>query len=293
MQVVRAEEPQEIEAKVEGTPLGIVGRLSATSLTTLTEVGDETKINYEVEAALAGKLGSLGQPVLRTKAKEMERQFAARLAAAFATPAAPRHTGAARARSVETDVLVIGSGAAGMYAAIEASRGGAQVLLADRSLIGRGGATVMAQMTVAAALGEETPDDPQTSLCQHHRRRPRTMRRKARALLCEDAPECIREMDSLGRRLGAQGRPHHRDHGSGPRPAALRLRRFHQYRAGGVEDAAHATGAQSELSAKPAIFASSILSSAAAKCTGAVAYHLGPARRSLSPPRRRCWRPAG
>ena len=58
----------------------------------------------------------------------------------------------------ETDVLVIGSGAAGLYAAIEAARGGCQVLVADRSLIGRGGATVMAQMTVAVALGSETPD---------------------------------------------------------------------------------------------------------------------------------------
>ncbi len=39
---------------------------------------------------LTGKLGSLGQPVLRSKAKEMERQFAARLAAAFAAPARDR-----------------------------------------------------------------------------------------------------------------------------------------------------------------------------------------------------------
>jgi uncharacterized protein len=84
--VVRTEEPEKIEAKVEGTPLGIVGRLTATSLTTLSEAGDETKISYEVDAALTGKLGSLGQPVLRSKAKEMERQFAARLAAAFAAP---------------------------------------------------------------------------------------------------------------------------------------------------------------------------------------------------------------
>ena len=45
-----------------------------------------------------------------------------------------------------------------MYAAIEAARSGCQVLLADRGLIGRGGATVMAQMTVAVALGSETPD---------------------------------------------------------------------------------------------------------------------------------------
>ena len=89
VEVVRAEAPREIEAKVEGAPLGIVGRLSATALTRLTEVGDATKIAYEVEAALTGKLGSLGQPVLRAKAKDMERQFAARLAAAFAAPVTP------------------------------------------------------------------------------------------------------------------------------------------------------------------------------------------------------------
>ena len=89
VEVTRAEEPNLIEAKVEGTPLGIIGRLTATSLTTLTEAGDDTKIAYEVEAALTGKLGSLGQPVLRSKAKEMERQFATRLAAAFATQTAP------------------------------------------------------------------------------------------------------------------------------------------------------------------------------------------------------------
>jgi carbon monoxide dehydrogenase subunit G len=88
VQVVRAEAPRQIEAKVEGTPLGIVGRLSATALTTLTEAGDDTRIEYAVDAALTGKLGSLGQPVLRAKAKEMERQFAAKLTAAFAAQGA-------------------------------------------------------------------------------------------------------------------------------------------------------------------------------------------------------------
>ena len=100
--------------------------------------------------------------------------------------------------AVETDVLVIGSGAAGMYAAIEAARRGAQVLLVDRSLIGRGGATVMAQMTVAVALGEETPDDP-----AHHYADTiaagRGLCDEALAeLLCEDAPDCIRELDAWG-----------------------------------------------------------------------------------------------
>ncbi len=147
--------------------------------------------------------------------------------------------------AIDTDVLVIGSGAAGMYAAIEAARNGAHVLLADRSLIGRGGATVMAQMTVACALGEETPDDLATSLCRHHRRRPRAVRRKAGAAFVRGRAGLHPRAGPLGRRLGAQGRPHHRDHGARPRPAALRLCGFHQYRPRGVEDLAHRDGAQS------------------------------------------------
>jgi succinate dehydrogenase/fumarate reductase flavoprotein subunit len=99
---------------------------------------------------------------------------------------------------VETDVLVIGSGAAGMYAAIEAARAGCRVFLADRSLIGRGGATVMAQMTVAVALGEEAPDH-----WSHHFQDTLTAGRglcnEALArLLTEQGPACIREMDDWG-----------------------------------------------------------------------------------------------
>jgi carbon monoxide dehydrogenase subunit G len=84
VEVTQAQAPEAIEAKIEGTPHGIVGRLSATSRTTLAEQGDATQVRYEIEAALTGKLGSLGQPVIRAKAKEMERQFAEKLRAAFA-----------------------------------------------------------------------------------------------------------------------------------------------------------------------------------------------------------------
>jgi succinate dehydrogenase/fumarate reductase flavoprotein subunit len=102
------------------------------------------------------------------------------------------------AMHVETGVLIIGAGAAGMSAAVAAARAGAEVLLIDRSLIGRGGATVMAQMTVAAALGSETPDhwsfhyrdtlEAGRGLCDE---------RLAR-LLCEQGPDCVREMDGWG-----------------------------------------------------------------------------------------------
>jgi succinate dehydrogenase/fumarate reductase flavoprotein subunit len=99
---------------------------------------------------------------------------------------------------VETDVLVIGSGAAGMYAAIEAARAGCKVFLIDRSLIGRGGATVMAQMTVAVALGEEAPDH-----WSHHYQDTLAAGRglcnePLSRLLCEQGPDCIREMEQWG-----------------------------------------------------------------------------------------------
>jgi len=75
---------EEIEAKVEGTPIGIVGRLTATAMTRLADTDGGTVIRYSIDATLTGKLGSMGQPVLRAKAMEMEKQFSARLAAAFA-----------------------------------------------------------------------------------------------------------------------------------------------------------------------------------------------------------------
>jgi succinate dehydrogenase / fumarate reductase flavoprotein subunit/fumarate reductase (CoM/CoB) subunit A len=103
----------------------------------------------------------------------------------------------ARAERIDlaADVLVIGSGAAGMMAAIAADAAGADALLVDRSLIGRGGATVMAQMTVAVALGEEEPDD-----WRHHFADTCTAGRgltdeHLAALLCERGPAAIRQME--------------------------------------------------------------------------------------------------
>jgi carbon monoxide dehydrogenase subunit G len=89
VEITRIEEPQSIEARIEGTPLGIVGRMTATSHTHLTQAGEETKVNYGVDAALTGKLGSIGQPILKSKAKAMERQFADRLRAHFEQGASP------------------------------------------------------------------------------------------------------------------------------------------------------------------------------------------------------------
>jgi succinate dehydrogenase / fumarate reductase flavoprotein subunit len=95
-----------------------------------------------------------------------------------------------------TDILIVGAGGAGMYAAIAAVRAGAErVLLVDKSLIGRGGATIMAQMTVAAALGEECPDDWHAHLDDTLAAGRGLCDENLAALLCRDAPARIREME--------------------------------------------------------------------------------------------------
>jgi len=97
---------------------------------------------------------------------------------------------------IETEILIVGAGGAGMYAALSAARAGAErVLLADKSLVGRGGATIMAQMTVAAALAEECPDDWTAHLDDTLAAGRGLCDEPLAAALCEDAPARIREME--------------------------------------------------------------------------------------------------
>ena len=95
-----------------------------------------------------------------------------------------------------------------MSAAITAHDLGARVLLIDRSLIGRGGATVMAQMTVAAALGEETPDDWRFHYADTLKAGRGLCDEELARLLCESAPAAILELDKwhMGWARHADGR---------------------------------------------------------------------------------------
>src|SRR6202030_3680656 len=95
-----------------------------------------------------------------------------------------------------TDVLVAGGGAAGMFAALAAARCGAEVVLLDKNVIGRGGASIMAQMTCAAALGEAEPDDPQLHLADTLEAGRGLCNEDLAALLCEGAPRRIRELEA-------------------------------------------------------------------------------------------------
>ncbi len=98
--------------------------------------------------------------------------------------------------ALETDVLVVGGGGAGMFAAIFAARHGAQVILLDKNVVGRGGATIMAQMTCASALSEAEPDCPELHLKDTLEAGRGLCKENLAALLCELSPQRIRELAS-------------------------------------------------------------------------------------------------
>jgi carbon monoxide dehydrogenase subunit G len=83
VEVTRMSPPDLIETKIEGVPLGIVGRLTATATTRLHQSNGATLLVYTINASLTGKLGSIGQPVLAAKANAMQKMFTDRLLAAF------------------------------------------------------------------------------------------------------------------------------------------------------------------------------------------------------------------
>ena len=95
-----------------------------------------------------------------------------------------------------------------MYAAIAAAKQDTSVLLLDKSLVGRGGATIMAQMTVAAAIGHEERDHWADHLDDTLAAGRELCDEKLARLLCEHGPARIFEMDRWGAHWarGAGGR---------------------------------------------------------------------------------------
>ena len=99
-----------------------------------------------------------------------------------------------------TDVLIVGAGGAGMYAAIAAANEGGAVLLLDKNLVGRGGATIMAQMTVAAAIGHQEPDSRHLHLEDTLEAGRGICNEQLSEILCHNGPDRILEMDRWGTR---------------------------------------------------------------------------------------------
>src|SRR5258708_36860735 len=55
VEIVELDQPVRVVARVEGTPMGMVGRLTATSAASLEEQDGGTAVSYELDVALTGK----------------------------------------------------------------------------------------------------------------------------------------------------------------------------------------------------------------------------------------------
>jgi len=99
---------------------------------------------------------------------------------------------------LETDVLIVGAGAAGLMAARAASAAGASVVIVDKSIIGRGGATIMAQMTTAVALGAAEPDSTELHAEDTWIGSRDLGDRAIIDAICRRGPELIREVEGYG-----------------------------------------------------------------------------------------------
>jgi carbon monoxide dehydrogenase subunit G len=74
--VTKIEAPETLEATITGDAVGLSGHVVATARLNLTETADrQTVVRYATDVGLTGKLGSLGQPVLRATSTKMAREF--------------------------------------------------------------------------------------------------------------------------------------------------------------------------------------------------------------------------
>ena len=80
--VTKIEPPAALEAKITGDARGRSGHVVATARLDLADTGDSTTtVRYVTAVGLTGKLGSLGQPVLRATSAKLAREFGANLKA--------------------------------------------------------------------------------------------------------------------------------------------------------------------------------------------------------------------
>jgi L-aspartate oxidase len=106
----------------------------------------------------------------------------------------------AAAVSHETDVAVVGAGAAGLYAALCAARDGASVVLVSATPLAQT-ASYWAQGGLAAALAAD--DSPELHLRDTELAGRRLVRRSAAEVLVREAPERVRDLQALGVRFDA------------------------------------------------------------------------------------------
>ena len=102
--------------------------------------------------------------------------------------------------ALRAEVIVVGAGAAGLYASLCAAREGARVTLVSARPLAET-ASYWAQGGLAAALAAE--DSPALHLEDTLTAGRGLVRRSAAAVVCDESPERFRDLEALGVRFDA------------------------------------------------------------------------------------------
>jgi L-aspartate oxidase len=112
-------------------------------------------------------------------------------------------TGAPASGRADADVVVVGAGAAGLYAALCAAREGASVALLSATALAQT-ASYWAQGGLAAVLA--TDDSFELHLSDTERAGRGAVRRSAAEVLVREAPACVRDLEQMGFHFDADRR---------------------------------------------------------------------------------------
>lgn len=99
---------------------------------------------------------------------------------------------------IETDVLVVGSGGAGLWAAIRAAEAGARTLLVDKGLVGRSGNTVMASGLSVVGPWHLPGDGPEVLLDDTLEGGQFLNNEKLVRILIDETPKRVAELEAWG-----------------------------------------------------------------------------------------------
>src|ERR1700744_2190808 len=116
-EVTEIQPPSLVRAVLTGEDRKLGSSLKINATLEVTPDGDQSKVSYEMDIALWGKLGRLGEPIVRRRSVEVERQFSAAFADAVLgkAPAAPAPA-AGPARAVTRARATAASGSTGSTA---------------------------------------------------------------------------------------------------------------------------------------------------------------------------------
>jgi carbon monoxide dehydrogenase subunit G len=182
IQSVTDEDVKEVVAVLKGEDRKLGSSIKIDAKLTVRPDGDASLIGYEMDMALWGKLGRLGEPIIRRRSREVELEFARSLAIACGAPAeslpAKQEKQAGSMRKLVAGVMgtpANGTGrpaagtatmlAAGQAGATPAAAGSATKRLDVRRQSTNESGPVAANGTqLAAAQGAGTPAAPDPSL---------------------------------------------------------------------------------------------------------------------------------